>query len=82
MKKFVVAAAALFTLAFAAPAFAQDMACDQAAMDKMKAEMEKVSDATKKDAAMKEMEMAMTAMKDSKADECKMHMDGAMKAMQ
>jgi hypothetical protein len=80
MMKSVIAAAALF--AFAAPAFAEDMKCDQASLDTMKGEIEKVADAGKKDAAMKQLEMAMTAMKDSKAEDCTKAMGEAMKAMQ
>jgi hypothetical protein len=77
-------AAALFGLAFIAPAFAADMKCDDATMKDMQAKMDAVTDAAMKDAkdkATKEMEMAMAAMKDNKMDDCVTHMQNAMKGM-
>jgi hypothetical protein len=78
-------AAAFLSLAFIAPAYAADeMKCDDASMAKMKADMDAMTDPAmkdKKDAAMKEMEMAMASMKDGKADECMTHMKGAMDAV-
>jgi hypothetical protein len=77
-------AAAFLGLAFMAPAFAQDMKCDEATMTKMQADMAAMTDPAMKDkvaAASKEMEMAMAAMKDNKADECMTHMKGAMDAV-
>jgi hypothetical protein len=77
-------AAALFGLAFIAPAYADDMKCDEASMTKMQADMDAMTDPAmkdKKEMAMKEMEMAMASMKDGKADECMMHMKGAMDAV-
>jgi hypothetical protein len=76
-------AAALFGLAFIAPAYADDMKCDEAAMTKMQADMDAMTDPAmkdKKEMAMKEMEMAMASMKDGKMDDCMMHMKGAMDA--
>jgi hypothetical protein len=79
MMKSAIAVAAL--LAFAAPAFADDMKCDDAAMTKMKTDMDAVTDAAKKEAGMKQMEMAMAAMKDGKADDCMAAMKAAMDAV-
>ena len=76
--------AALFGLAFIAPAFADDMKCDDASMMKMQADMDAMTDPAMKDAkemAMKEMDMAKMAMKDNKMDDCMMHMENAMKGM-
>lgn len=78
-------AATLFTLAFAASGFAQDkMKCDTGSMMKMQTEMDAMADPMMKDQkemAMKEMEMAKTAMDAGKTDDCVMHMDNAMKEM-
>jgi hypothetical protein len=58
------------------------MKCDDASMMKLQTDMDAMTgDAMKKDAAMKEMDMAKEAMKANKADDCVMHMDMAMKAM-
>lgn len=54
------------------------MMCNEAGMMKMQTDMGAMTDATKKDAAMKEMEMAKTAMTAGKMDECSMHMGKAM----
>ncbi|WP_246691239.1 MULTISPECIES: hypothetical protein [unclassified Mesorhizobium] len=83
MLKSILAAAALAAVV-AQPAFADDamMKCDDASMMKLQADMDAMTgDAMKKDAAMKEMDMAKEAMKANKADDCVMHMDMAMKAM-
>lgn len=78
---YAVFTAALFS---AAPAFAQTsgaMNCSDASMTKANADMMKMTDATKKAAAMKEMDMAkdMMAKKDEKG--CMMHMEKAMGMM-
>ena len=78
--------AAAFAIAFIQPAFAQDvmMKCDDASMMKMQTEMDAMTDPAmkeKKEMAMKEMDMAKEAMKANKMDDCKMHMEGAMKEM-
>ncbi len=76
MIKAILSAAALSSLLFAAaPAFA-DCAADMKMTDAM---MMKSADATKKDMAMKEMEMAKDMM--TKKDEagCMMHTGEAMK---
>jgi|GEM_PF-1831177 len=52
--------------------------CNEAGMTKMQTDMGAMTDATKKDAAMKEMEMARTAMTAGKMDECMMSMGKAM----
>lgn len=60
------------------------MKCDDASMMMMQGEMDKMTDPAmkeQKDMAMKEMEMAKTAMKDGKMEDCTMHMDEAMKGM-
>ncbi len=77
----VLFAAALLGFALTAPAYAEDMKCDDASMMKMQTEMDAMTDAAKKEMAMKEMDMAKMAMKDSKMDECTMHMGEAMKQM-
>ena len=83
MLKSMLAAVALAAVV-AQPAFADDamMKCDDASMMKLQTDMDAMTgDAMKKDAAMKEMDMAKDAMKANKADDCVMHMDMAMKAM-
>jgi hypothetical protein len=57
-------------LAFASPAFAQEMTCDEASMTKVQQAVDAVADAAKKDAAKADLTMAMDAMKANKADEC------------
>ena len=81
MFKSTFAITSLALLLALAPAQAQSTSCTQADMTKMEAEMAKMTDATKKEGAMKEMTMAkdMMAKKDDKA--CMMHMDNAMKMM-
>lgn len=88
MKIRSIAYAAISAALFAAvPAVAQTsgammkMDCSEATMAKANADMMKMTDATKKSAAMKEMEMAkgMMAKKDEKG--CMMHMEKAMGMM-
>lgn len=77
--------AATLSLILAAPSYAMDdMKCDDASMMMMQGEMDKMTDAAmkdQKDMAMKEMEMAKTAMIDKKDDECMMHMKKAEEEM-
>lgn len=77
--------ATLFTLAFATSAFAQDMMkCDGDSMMKTQTEMDAMTDPMMKDQkemAMKEMDMAKTAMDAGKTGDCAMHLDNAMKEM-
>lgn len=77
--------ATLFTLAFASSAFAQDMMkCDDESMMKMQTEMDAMMDPMmkdQKDMAMKEMEMAKTAMDAGKTDDCVKYLDNAKKEM-
>lgn len=77
MKK-LMAAAALLVFAFAAPAYAYDMAkCDDASLMAIQTHMDGMTDPAMKEhkeMAMKEMEMAKTAMKDGKMDDCTAHM--------
>ncbi len=88
MKNRLVTLAALSCVLLAAPsAFAQtagampQMNCSDATMTKANADMMKMTDASKKAAAMKEMNMAkdMMAKKDEKG--CMMHMGKAMGMM-
>ncbi len=58
------------------------MKCDDASMTTMKTEIGAMKDEAMKSEAMKHMDMAQTSMKDSKADDCMMHMGEAMGAMQ
>jgi len=79
-------ALAVFGLALAQPAFAQDamMKCDDASMMKVQGDLDAMTgDAMKmqKEAAMKEMDMAKEAMKMKEMDKCATHLDGAVKAM-
>jgi hypothetical protein len=73
-------AAALLT-SLAVPAFAMDMMkCDEPSM--MKAEEHaKMMKGDSMTMAMQEVDMAKTAMKDGKTDDCSMHLDKAMKQM-
>ena len=76
-------AAIVLAAASALPAFAQDAMmsakCDEASMMKMQADMDAMTE--KKEMASKEMMMAKDSMKAKKMDECKMHMEKAMKSM-
>jgi hypothetical protein len=79
-----ILAATDLVLAFANnPASAQDqnMLCDEATMTKMNTGMGAMTDAAKKDEAMKEMQMAKDAMDKKDNAGCKMHMANAMKMM-
>jgi hypothetical protein len=61
------------------------MKCDDATMAMMQSNMDAVTDPAmkaNKEAAMKNIEMAKTSMKDNKTDECMTHMGEAMGAMQ
>jgi len=60
------------------------MKCDDASMTMMQTEMDAMADPamkTNKDMAMKHMDLAKASMKDSKTDDCMMHMGEAMDAM-
>ena len=80
-----LATATLLTLALGTSAYAMDpMKCDDDSMMKMQTEMDAMTDPMMKDQkemAMKEMDMAKTAMGAGKTDDCTMHMDNAMKEM-
>ena len=86
MLKITIAAACLAS-ALALPVYAQDamMAkCDDASMMKMQTDVDAMTGPMmkeKKEMASKEMMMAKDAMKAKKMDDCKMHMDNAMKSM-
>jgi hypothetical protein len=58
--------------------------CDDASMMKMQAQVDGMKDPMmkeKKEMASKEMMMAHDSMKAKKMDDCKMHMDNAMKSI-
>lgn len=78
MKSTIAFAAIAFAFALA-PVQAQTTTCTSAELTKLEAENAKMTDATKKAAAMKEVTMAkdMMAKKDDKG--CVMHMENAMK---
>jgi hypothetical protein len=60
------------------------MKCDDASMMKMQTEMDAMADPAmkpNKDMAMKHMGLAKTSMKDSKPEECMMHMGEAIDAL-
>jgi hypothetical protein len=87
MLKYTIAAIAL-AAASALPAFAQDAMmsakCDEASMMKMQADMDAMKDPAmkeKKEMASKEMMMAKDSMKANKMEDCKTHMEKAMKSM-
>ena len=75
-----VASACVLTV-LAATSGASAATCTQADMTKMDADVAAMSDATKRDAAMKEMTMAREMRAKSDNAGCMMHMDGAMKMM-
>lgn len=83
----ITVAAAILASAVALPAYAEDammMKCDDASMMKAQTAMDGMTDPMmkdKKEMASKEMMMAKDSMKANKMDDCKMHMDNAMKSM-
>ena len=68
-------------LMFAAPVFAMDMKCDEASLAKMDTDVGALTDTSKRDAGMKDLQMARESMKSNKMDDCSMHMNNASKAM-
>jgi hypothetical protein len=83
MTKTILAAAALMACMMTASSAMDKMACDEASMKKMEDGAMAMKDPAQKDAmmmAMKAVDMAKTAMKDGKMDDCSMHLDEAMKA--
>lgn len=76
---------AVLGLAFIHPAAAMGamMKCDHGSMMKVQSEMDSMDSSmqAQKTMAMKEMNMAKTAMKAHKSKDCMMHLDSAMKAM-
>jgi hypothetical protein len=74
-------ATAVLVVALAVPAMAMEMKCDDASMTMMKTQMDGMKDMAMKDKAMKEMDMAKGSMKMNKMEDCKKHMDKAMKSM-
>jgi hypothetical protein len=78
----ILAASAMLVIAMIAPAYAQDVMCDEPTLTAMKAKIDAATDAAKKEAAMKEYALAMEAMKAKKADECKAHMSSTEKSLQ
>jgi hypothetical protein len=78
-------AAAIFSLTLIVPGYAAEMAkCDEATMMKVNEAIKADTDPKMKkevDMATEEMKMAEMAMKDSKMDDCSMHIDKAMDEM-
>ncbi|MGO4437810.1 hypothetical protein [Rhizobium sp. RAF56] len=82
MLKSTLIAAALALAALPAYAATAPMAkCDDASMAAMQTKVDGMTDAAMKKTAMKQMDMAKTAMKAHKAKDCAMHMNSAMKSM-
>jgi hypothetical protein len=79
MLKMTLSAAATIAMFAMAPAYASE--CDEATMMKVEADVKAMDPAMADQMAMamKEFEMAKEAMTASKMDECKMHLDNAMK---
>ena len=77
--------AALIVLFLAAPANAMEaMKCDEASMITMQTNMDAMNDPAmkaSKDMAKNQMDMAKTAMKNNKMDDCSMHMGMASMSM-
>lgn len=85
MLKFAIATALLMS-ALTLPAHAANtmMKCDDASMMKAQSDVDAVTGPKmkeKKEMASKEMMMAKESMKAKKMDDCKMHMDKAMKSI-
>ncbi|NLS18534.1 hypothetical protein HGP16_18405 [Rhizobium sp. P40RR-XXII] len=86
MLKLAMATALLMT-AFTLPVYAANamvMKCDDASMKKAQSDVDAMTGPMmkeKKAMASKEMMMAKDAMKAKKMDDCKMHMDKAMKSI-
>lgn len=84
MYKLILSTAALAFISIA-PANAMDaMTCDDASMTKMQTDMGSMNDPamkTNKDMAMKHMDMAKTAMKDKKMEDCSAQMGMAQMSM-
>lgn len=72
--------ATVFGLALIVPASAENnMKCDEETMTSMMTEIEALTDAGKKDAAMKEMQMAKDMMASKDDVNCVTHLDNAGK---
>ncbi|MGH6855335.1 MAG: hypothetical protein ACREDN_07945 [Aestuariivirga sp.] len=71
--------AAAFGLTLIAPAYADNAKCDEATFTMMMAEVEALTDASKKEMAMKEMEMAKEKMAANDMDGCGTQLDAAAK---
>ncbi|NTJ64470.1 hypothetical protein G6M50_09955 [Agrobacterium rhizogenes] len=85
MLKFAIGTALLMS-AFTLPVHAANtmMKCDDASMMKAQSDVDAVTGPkmkAKKEMASKEMMMAKESMKAKKMDDCKMHMDNAMKSI-
>ncbi|MDM9621628.1 hypothetical protein A6U87_23190 [Rhizobium sp. AC44/96] len=87
MLKFTLAAIVLASVSVTPVLAAETMMkakCDNASMMKMQTKIDGMTDPMmkeKKEMASKEMMMAHDSMKAKKMDDCKMHMDNAMKSM-
>lgn len=76
-----IVAIAVVGLAFASPAFAQEMKCDQDTIAKVQAAVDATADAAKKDAGAAEVKKASDAMAANKADECVAALTAASEAI-
>jgi hypothetical protein len=74
--------AAAFGLALIVPASAENAKCDEATMTSMQAEIDALTDAGKKEAAMKEMQSAKDMMAANDLAGCGTHLDAAHKIYQ
>ena len=83
MLRAFLAATALSTLL--TPAFAEEMKCDEASMMKVQAGVDEArknsSMKAQEDMAIKHLDMAKEAMVAKEVDECVMHLDEAIKAL-
>jgi hypothetical protein len=68
-------------LMFAAPVFAMDMKCDDASLSKMATDVGALTDTSKRDAGLKDLQIARASMKANNMDDCTKHMNDASKAM-
>ncbi|HUR44000.1 MAG TPA: hypothetical protein VMZ01_07860 [Aestuariivirga sp.] len=71
--------AAVFGLALIVPASAENSKCDEPTLAAMQTEIDALTDAGKKEAAMKEMQMAKDMMAANDMDGCGTHLEAASK---
>jgi hypothetical protein len=71
--------ATVFGLALIVPASAENSKCDEATLTSMQTEIDALTDAGKKEAAMKEMQSARDMMAANDLAGCGTHLDAAAK---